>query len=423
MKTIVSFLKFNKTSSIKTLNTGFGFRQFDRLNFNTFKFNFFSISSYSLKNIKSFNYNSQAYYSTNGLSNQRSIQTDSITSVSEIKPQFSKPIPRINNTIPEWSHLFFDYNHELTLPIVRLNSFNYSGRQINLPHKVFNNHIRRDIIHKVYHYNFHYNKVTFRRTKSKGMVSGSGAKPFKQKGTGRARQGCFRSPHLKKGGHAFPLKPKTYYYPLNKKVRLMGLKSILTAKLIDNKIIVVDNFNNEKTSKFDSKNIINLLQGNKAAIYAKDSTDYNHYTELFKNEKVLSLTPTYINNVNVKTLVDNEYLVFSEQSLNSFIVDIMDRENKYYEITHKFKNIDEHKPTRASNLIFNFDPYKEIELHTPAIKGSYENILKGKLVPEESQTKWLLFEKKRIEHKAKHRMNLQKKRENSIPNDKKKKKK
>jgi hypothetical protein len=125
------------------------------------------------------------------------------------------------------------------------------------------------------------------------------------------------------------------------------------------------------------------------------------------------LTPTNIQSINVKTLVDNEYLVFSELSLNNFIRDIMDRESRYFEITHKFKSIDEHKPTNASKLKFDFDPYKEIELHTPAIKGSYENILKGKLVPDESKSKWLTIEKLRVEHKAKHRMNLLKKRENS----------
>lgn len=369
---------------------------------------------------KSFLFKSQVNYTTHR--NQKtSNQDESVTtSVSEIKPQFSKPVPRLNDSIPEWSHLFFNKKEDLTLPIIRLSNLNYTGRQINLPHRIFNNHIRRDIIHKVYHYNLHYNKVTFRRTKSKGMVSGSGAKPFKQKGTGRARQGCLRSPHLKKGGHAFPLKPKAYYYPLNKKIRLMGLKSIITAKLIDNKIIVVDNFKNEKTEKLDTKTIINLLHGNKAVIYAKDTAEFENFSETMVKEKVFNLTASCIKTINVRSLVDSEYLVFSEQSLNSFIVDLIDRENNYFQITRKFKNVDEHKPTQASKLKFDFDPYKEIELHTPAIKGSYENILKGKLVPEESQTNWLLFEKMRTEHKAKHRMNLLKKKENNSGKDTKK---
>lgn len=89
-------------------------------------------------------------------------------------------------------------------------------------------------------YNKEFNRKTFKWVKSKAEVSGSNRKPHPQKKTGRARQGCIRSPNLYHGGKAHGERPREFYFPLNKKIRLLALKSLLTAKLIDNKIIVID---------------------------------------------------------------------------------------------------------------------------------------------------------------------------------------
>jgi len=89
-------------------------------------------------------------------------------------------------------------------------------------------------------YNKEYNRKTFKWVKSKAEVSGSNRKPFQQKKTGRARQGCIRSPNLYHGGRAHGERPREFYFPLNKKIRLLALKSLLTARLVDNKIIIVD---------------------------------------------------------------------------------------------------------------------------------------------------------------------------------------
>ncbi len=89
-------------------------------------------------------------------------------------------------------------------------------------------------------YNKEFNRKTFKWVKSKAEVSGSNRKPFAQKKTGRARQGCIRSPNLYHGGKAHGERPREFYFPLNKKIRLLALKSLLTARLIDNKIIIVD---------------------------------------------------------------------------------------------------------------------------------------------------------------------------------------
>ena len=87
---------------------------------------------------------------------------------------------------------------------------------------------------------------------TRAEVSGGGAKPYRQKGTGRARQGTRRAPHFVHGGVAFAPKPRDYRYPLNKKLKRIALKSALSLKASGNSIVVVDNLNMDeiKTKNF-----------------------------------------------------------------------------------------------------------------------------------------------------------------------------
>ena len=87
---------------------------------------------------------------------------------------------------------------------------------------------------------------------TRAEVSGGGAKPYRQKGTGRARQGSTRGPHYTHGGVAFAPKPRDYSYTINKKLKRLALKSALSQKAIDNAVIVVENIDMEsiKTKDF-----------------------------------------------------------------------------------------------------------------------------------------------------------------------------
>ena len=88
-------------------------------------------------------------------------------------------------------------------------------------------------------------------TKTRGEVSGGGKKPFRQKGTGRARQGSSREVQMRGGGIAFGPHPRTYGYKLNRKVRRLALKSALSQHALDSTLKVVENYNMEaKTKEF-----------------------------------------------------------------------------------------------------------------------------------------------------------------------------
>lgn len=100
--------------------------------------------------------------------------------------------------------------------------------------------LRRDIVHNVHMYFQNLHKETFKRALTRGDVSGSNAKMRPQKKSGRARQGDKRAPHLWKGGKAHGAKPVDYTFPLNEKVRLLGLKTLLSARLFEEKIILID---------------------------------------------------------------------------------------------------------------------------------------------------------------------------------------
>ena len=98
-------------------------------------------------------------------------------------------------------------------------------------------------------------------TKTRSEVAGGGKKPWKQKGTGRARQGSIRAPQWIHGGIALGPKPRSYTYRLNKKVRQLALKSALTTKVQENAIIVLDELNFDEIK---TKNMVKVLEAIKA---------------------------------------------------------------------------------------------------------------------------------------------------------------
>lgn len=91
---------------------------------------------------------------------------------------------------------------------------------------------------------------------TRAEVSGGGRKPYRQKGTGRARQGSIRNPHYKGGGVAFAPKPRDYRYALNKKLKRLALKSALSVKAADDSIIVIDGL---KMSEKKTKDFVSFM--------------------------------------------------------------------------------------------------------------------------------------------------------------------
>ena len=111
---------------------------------------------------------------------------------------------------------------------------------VDLPEAVFGLEVREDILHRVVRWQLAKRQAGTHKTKTVGEVSGTGKKPFKQKGTGRARQGNARAPHQRSGGKAFGPVVRSHAHSLTKKVRRLGLKTALSAKAKEGSIIILD---------------------------------------------------------------------------------------------------------------------------------------------------------------------------------------
>ena len=149
-------------------------------------------------------------------------------------------------------------------------------------------------------------------TKTRSEVSGGGRKPYKQKGTGNARQGSTRSPQWPGGGIVFGPKPRKYDKKQNRKERRLALKSALSSKLRDNELVVVESLNleNNKTKTFNEmlKNV--KVNGKALVVFADDNE--NLFLASRNNNKVAVVA---FDEINVLDLVATDYLLIDESSV------------------------------------------------------------------------------------------------------------
>ncbi|MEY8371625.1 50S ribosomal protein L4 [Aerococcaceae bacterium 50-4] len=152
------------------------------------------------------------------------------------------------------------------------------------------------------------------KVKGRSEVRGGGRKPWRQKGTGRARQGSIRSPQWVGGGRAFGPTPRSYAYKLPRKVRRLALRSALSNKVAENNFIVVDElaFETPKTKLFQE--VLNNLQvENKVLVVInKDNDNAQLSARNLPNVKVVDE-----NNVNVYDLVNSEKVIITKAALSN----------------------------------------------------------------------------------------------------------
>ena len=148
--------------------------------------------------------------------------------------------------------------------------------------------------------------------KNRSAVRGGGRKPWRQKGTGRARQGSIRSPQWRGGGTVFGPTPRSYSYKLPRKVRRLAIKSVLSAKAISEDVIVLDglSFDAPKTKEFRAV-LNNLNAGKKALVVLEDD---NEFAKLSARNipGVKVVTP---NNVSVLDVVAHDSLIIRRRLL------------------------------------------------------------------------------------------------------------
>jgi large subunit ribosomal protein L4 len=149
-------------------------------------------------------------------------------------------------------------------------------------------------------------------TKTKSEVSGGGAKPWRQKGTGRARHGSIRSAQWVKGGIVLGPKPRSYSYTLPKKLKKLALKSALSSKVADNEILVLDqlNFDNIKTKQMVG--VLNSLKVDKSALIVLDGKNEN----VGKSARnIPGVKTAFVNTINVFDILKYDKFIITKDAV------------------------------------------------------------------------------------------------------------
>ena len=155
--------------------------------------------------------------------------------------------------------------------------YNMEGKEVGkleLSDEVFGVEINENLVHQAVIRHLANNRQGTQKAKTRSEVSGGGRKPWRQKGTGHARQGSTRSPQWRHGGVVFAPVPRDYSFKMNKKERRIALKSALTSRVQSEKFIVLDElkFDEIKTKKFQE--VLNAFKVDKAMVIL-DSVDRN----------------------------------------------------------------------------------------------------------------------------------------------------
>ena len=149
-------------------------------------------------------------------------------------------------------------------------------------------------------------------TKTRSEVSGGGRKPWRQKGTGRARQGSTRAPHWIKGGIVFGPHPRSYAIKMNRKERRLALKSALAYKALESNLVVVDALNVESTKTKDMKAILKGLNVTKKVLIVVDELTDNLILSSRNLSNVLLLS---VDEINTYDVVYADTMVITEKAL------------------------------------------------------------------------------------------------------------
>ena len=191
----------------------------------------------------------------------------------------------------------------------KIDVYNIEGKKVNdveLKEDIFGIIPNEELVHSVIVNYLANQRQGTQSTKTRAEVRGGGKKPWRQKGTGTARQGSIRAPHWVGGGIALGPKPRSYSYKLNKKERRLAIKSCLSSKVIENELTVVDKFEfNEIKTKEVAKMLNNLkLKGKTLILLPEKNEIIQKSARNIKGVKTLS-----VNTINAYDLVNYKNLV------------------------------------------------------------------------------------------------------------------
>ncbi len=191
----------------------------------------------------------------------------------------------------------------------KVDVYNMQGKKVSdveLSEAVFGIEPNENVVHSALVNYLANQRQGTQSTKTRAEVSGGGRKPWRQKGTGRARQGSIRAPQWIKGGIALGPKPRSYSYRINKKEKQLAIRSLLSAKVLDNELTVVDKLEVEEAkTKVMAKALTDLKVEGKALIILADRND----NVLRSSRNIEGVKTIELNTINVFDLLNCNKLV------------------------------------------------------------------------------------------------------------------
>ncbi len=183
--------------------------------------------------------------------------------------------------------------------------------EIELNDNIFGIEVNEHVVHQsIVQYLANQRQGT-QSTKTRAEVRGGGRKPWRQKGTGRARQGSIRSPQWTGGGVVFAPKPRDYSFKLNKKVKRLALKSVLTSRVQENKLIVLEDLHFAAPKTKEMVAVLNNLKVSKALVVLNEDKNV-----IKSASNIADVKTSYVNTINAYDILKYDTIVATKDAIN-----------------------------------------------------------------------------------------------------------
>ena len=202
---------------------------------------------------------------------------------------------------------------------MKVDVLNLEGQKVktvDLPAKIFEAPINTDLMHQAYVRQMANARLGTHKTKSRGEVSGGGRKPWRQKGTGRARQGSIRSPQWVGGGKVHTPRPRDYSQKMPRKMRRAALRSALSVKASDQEILVLDDFVLSEPKTSQMAQVVGNLVGESSVlvIFPEKNENYDLVAKAANNIPDLKLL--IANYMNIRDLLGFDKVIIQKDALD-----------------------------------------------------------------------------------------------------------
>ena len=184
--------------------------------------------------------------------------------------------------------------------------------EVELSEAVFGIEPNQTVVHEVVKNHLANCRQGTQSALTRAEVSGGGIKPWRQKGTGHARQGSTRAPQWTHGGIVFAPKPRDYSYTLNKKVKRLALKSVLSAKAAEGKLVVIDSIKMDAIKTADFRKFLSAVKVDGKAVVVTPEVD-NVIVKSARN--IPGVLTTVANILSVYDIINAQYLVVDQAAL------------------------------------------------------------------------------------------------------------